>query len=260
MVQVENQDMCKIAPLFLQTEDTSVLSCLQGHMGNAWADSIDSPRSAQIITGDFCFFAGDSSIAQARQLVSNIPDGFRSPWIIMIPPNEGWAALIEEAYPGRHRRFERYALKKEKGIFDAEKLRTYADQLPQGYTLAPIEEELYAQSKMLDWFKDCCAQFPSYEEYHQKGLGFAALYQGEPVAAASSYTVYDEGIEIEIDTQKEHRQKGLATACAAKLMLACLERGLYPSWDAANKISLALAEKLGYHFDKAYPAYDIERA
>lgn len=36
-----------------------------------------------------------------------------------------------------------------------------------------------------------------------------------------------------------------------------LERGLYPSWDAANKGSLTLAEKLGYNFDKEYVAYII---
>ena len=49
----------------------------------------------------------------------------------------------------------------------------------------------------------------------------------------------------ETDTREDHRRKGLAYACGAKLILECLERELYPSWDAQNMWSVALAEKLG---------------
>jgi hypothetical protein len=31
----------------------------------------------------------------------------------------------------------------------------------------------------------------------------------------------------------------------------------HPSWDAYNRWSVALAEKLGYHFDHEYTAYEI---
>ena len=89
------------------------------------------------------------------------------------------------------------------------------------------------------------------------GLGVAVFYQGELVAGASSYSVYDKGIEIEIDTREDHRRKGLAYACGAKLILECLDRDLYPSWDAQNPWSLALAEKLGYHFSHEYVAYEV---
>lgn len=65
------------------------------------------------------------------------------------------------------------------------------------------------------------------------------------------------GIEIEIDTKEEHRRQGLAYACGAKLILECLNKGWYPSWDAQNKWSVALAEKLGYHFSHEYPAYEV---
>ena len=82
----------------------------------------------------------------------------------------------------------------------------------------------------------------------------AALYQGTPVAGASSYTVYRGGIEI--DTRVDFRRQGLATACGARLILNCLERGLYPSWDAHSRASLSLAEKLGYKLDRPYPAYE----
>lgn len=73
----------------------------------------------------------------------------------------------------------------------------------------------------------------------------------------SSYSGYHGGIEIEIDTKEEYQRKGLAYICGAKLILECLERGWYPSWDAQNKWSVALTEKLGYHFDYEYEAYEI---
>ena len=101
------------------------------------------------------------------------------------------------------------------------------------------------------------SQFSSYEQYRKYGLGIAALCGRELVAGASSYTVYDGGIEIQIDTQLKHRRKGLAAACGAKLILECLERGLYPSWDAHDRRSAALAEKLGYHVSHSYIAYCV---
>lgn len=54
------------------------------------------------------------------------------------------------------------------------------------------------------------------------------------------------------------RGRGLATACGARLILDCLERGLYPNWDAHDSRSLHLAEKLGYRLDHPYRAYWVE--
>ena len=94
--------------------------------------------------------------------------------------------------------------------------------------------------------------------YEKYGLGVILLKDGQVVSGASSYSAYKGGIEIEIDTRKDYRRKGLASICGAKLILECLDRGLYPSWDAQNMGSVALAEKLGYHFDHAYDAYEVQ--
>lgn len=101
------------------------------------------------------------------------------------------------------------------------------------------------------------SQFKDYDTYKKSGLGAVVLKDGELVAGASSYSRYNDGIEIEIDTRKDHRRKGLAYACGAKLILECLEKNLYPSWDAQNLASVALAEKLGYHFSHEYTAYEV---
>lgn len=107
--------------------------------------------------------------------------------------------------------------------------------------------------------RDWVSQYPDYESYKTLGLGVVILKDGEPVSGASSYSSYRNGIEIQIDTREDFRRKGLASSCAAALILECTKRGLYPSWDAQNPGSVALAEKLGYHFDYEYEVYEIQK-
>lgn len=129
--------------------------------------------------------------------------------------------------------------------------------LQSGYVLKKIEDAEYNMCKEDGWANDLVSQYNDYKAYKNLGLGIVVLKDGELVAGASSYSRYDKGIEIEINTREEHRRKGLAYACGAKLILECLEKGLYPSWDAQNKGSVALAEKLGYHFSHEYVAYEV---
>ena len=91
------------------------------------------------------------------------------------------------------------------------------------------------------------------------GRGVVIIKSGRLVAGASSYTRYNEGIEIEVDTVPQERRKGLATVACAALILRCLDEGLYPSWDAQNMNSVRLAEKLGYEFDHEYISYEVDR-
>ena len=107
-------------------------------------------------------------------------------------------------------------------------------------------------------FAECVSVFESKEKYLELGRGFAVMKDGKIVSAASSYSRFRKGIDIEIDTVKDERHKGLGSAVAAKLILSCLDEGLYPSWDAANKMSVRLAEKLGYEFSHEYVCYGIE--
>lgn len=253
MYQLSKEEMYRIESFFQGWEETMIWSCLQGYMGKAWTDDPVNPISVQIITGDFCFFAGEPR----EELVRNIPKNHPSKWILMAPPNEEWSALIEKVYPTNSNRFLRYAIKKEPNIFDKKHLQIFIDRLPKEYQLKFIDEELYHKLLSEEWSRDLCSQFPTCEAYQRYGIGVVALFGDIPVSGASSYTVYDKGIEIEIDTKNEYRRKGLAQACASKLILACLERNLYPSWDAHDLRSVALAEKLGYHLDKEYVTYSV---
>lgn len=251
--QIHPQEEKIIAPLFGQWQETMIWSYLQGCMGTAWVDNIQTPSAAQIVIADFCFFAGEPKEA----LVKNKPQESTSSLIIMVPQNEQWAKLIEKVYGKKAKQQTRYAIKKEPDIFDAKKLAAIVENLSQEYELKLINRQIYEEVRQTAWSKDLCSQFETFEAFAARGLGVVALRQNKIVSGASSYTVYRDGIEIEIDTQKEERRKGLALACGARLILECLQRNLYPSWDAQNKASVALAEKLGYHFDKEYTVYEV---
>ncbi len=235
--------------LFKNWNEALIWSYLDGYMGYIIVDNDIDPTSAMIDVGDFCFFAGKPNSELFNQL-----SGFK----ILIPKDKPWEELIESNYGDSAEKITRYAIKKEPNVFNKEKLQGYIEALDSNYEIRLFDEEIYKMAKKEEWSGDLCSQFKTYEDYQQKAIGVAILHQGKLVSGASPYAVYSEGIEIEIDTCPEYRGKGLATVCGSQLILECLERKIYPSWDAHDLRSVHLAEKLGYHLDAPYVAYEVE--
>lgn len=246
----------RIQPFFRKQNMTLIQTYLEGHMGRGWLDDLEMPRCAAIKVGDFGFIAGDSKSKAAGKMVLRLSQGFKGSWLLIIPENEAWGRIIKECYPNRNYEITRYTMEK-CSEFPEEQLRDNINKLPEDYQLVPLNEELYEVCIKNKRMKDLCSQFDSARDYQRRGLGFCILHKGEVVCGASSYSIFNKGIEIEIDTEESHRRKGLATACASKLILECLKRDIYPSWDAANKNSVGLAEKLGYRMVNEYITYAI---
>lgn len=243
----ELKDTSKVKELFAGWQETLIYSCLQNVMGKIYVTDTEDPMSAFAFVGCFGFFAGELD----RELVIHKPDGF----VIMIPQNEEWAALIEECYPSA-KRVSRYAIKKDTE-YDVDMLRMQISKLPPEYELKQIDSDIYDKCLGDPATADFVSAFENKEQYLKIGKGMVIIKDGKIVAGASSYTRYDEGIEIEVDTVESERRKHLATIACSALILKCLEEGLYPSWDAHNMHSVHLAEKLGYEFDHEYAAYEI---
>ena len=237
--------------LFADTEETLIWSALQGVMGEAVGDDPDKPSAVRTTTGDFAFFAGNPYSAGAEQLIKSVTvpllgcsDGHFA----------GWWNRILSIWPDAQI-FDRYTIQKETR-FDREKLEEYAQSLPEGFTILPIDESWYARCLKEKWMCDFVSNFPTASDFVKRGLGFVAVDpEGQPAAGASSYSIYLGGIEIEVDTNENYRRRGLALAVCAKLILTCLDKGLYPSWDAANLASVSLAKKLGYRMGHPYKIF-----
>ena len=235
--------------LFAGIDDSMVRSCLQGMMGGKiYVTDPVAPKAAMAFLAEFAFFAGEPD----RELASFRPEGV----VGLVPPDARWTELIGECWPDVPP-VTRYAIRKDT-VFNRERLEAIVASLPEGYELKRIDGELYEACLENEQFEDNVGNFASKEEFLELGRGFAILKDGEIVSVASSYTVYREGIEVEIDTEEEYRRQGLASVAGAALILSCLDDGLYPSWDAANPESVHLAEKLGYEFSHEYPTYWLE--
>lgn len=249
----EMTDTQKASLLFGNWEEALIWSCVQGVMGKIYTDNLSNPASVMAVIGDFTFFAGKPNI----DLVSYKPDWCTKNFMIMVPQSTLWQNIITEFYGKKAKVISRFAIKKEPDIFDKEKLQKAVSSLPRQYRISMIDEKLYQICRSEAWSADLVSQFPDYDTYRRFGIGAVVCKENIILSGASTYARYREGIEIEIDTREEYRRKGLAYACGAKLILECLKLGLYPSWDAHNKGSLALAQKLGYHYSHTYTAVEI---
>ena len=243
----------KIEAIFGGWQETLIWSCLQNVMGHIYVNHSENPTAAMAILGDFCFFAGMPD----KELTAYKPEWCSQDFMIMVPESDEWAALIVDCYQEKAKKVTRYAIKKEKDIFDKTYLQTVVDGLPDIYKIKMIDEHLFNQCREIPWCRDWVSQYESYAFFQKHGLGAVILKGDEIVSGASSYSGYHGGIEIEIDTREDYRRQGLAFVAGAKLILECLNRDCYPSWDAQNKWSVALAEKLGYHYSHDYTAYEI---
>ncbi|WP_434163679.1 GNAT family N-acetyltransferase [Bacillus thuringiensis] len=243
----------KLVSMFEDFNSVVLLSYLQGHMGTAWVNNLENPTVAQITVGIFTFYAGDPNVKETEELLRNIPER-----ILVIVNSEEWKKRLETFYERKIDKFLRYKFKRNSKVFNRPKLQSLISTLPKGYELRRIDEHIANNPTLHNLSEDFIGQFQSVEDYINRGVGYSILYNGEVVCGASSYSIYDDGIEIEVATDHNHRRKGLATVVCAALILDCLEKGIYPNWDAANTTSAKLAEKLGYDFDKAYDTYFVD--
>jgi hypothetical protein len=245
----ELADTAKVTSLFEGWSETLIWSCLQKVMGKIYVTDLEEPQSALAFAGCFAFYGGEPD----RELVMHKTADF----VIMTPRNEEWADCIEDCFPNA-KKISRYDIKKDTK-FDKDLLHKLTGRLPEGYELKDIDANIYDMCLSDPATRDFVSSFESKEKYLDIGRGVVITRSGKIVAGASSYTRYNEGIEIEVDTVEGERRKGLATAASAALILRCIDEGLYPSWDAQNMNSVHLAEKLGYELDYEYTAYEVSR-
>lgn len=245
----------KLYEMFSDMTDTLILSCLQGHMGDVWVDNTKNPTVAELLVGDFVFFAGDCESDIAKELLKNLPKSS-----LVVVHTEQWKELVEQVHKENCNKFSRYSFFKDITKLDYEYVKSFISTLSDEYELRKVDEEILEMKSFYDLSEDFISQFESKEDFLKRGCGYCILHDGQVICGATSYSIYDNGIEIEIDTHVDYRRRGLATVVASAIIIDCLDRGIYPSWDAANLTSVALAKKLGYVMDRPYDTYYVNLA
>lgn len=254
MIKVRKEQLHLIASLFTGIEDSMVIACLQGYMGDAYVKTWRSPKAALIISGEYSFFGGDPLSEEGKYLAQHLFDVYNgdSSVGIFADQHPQWENTLMECAQNHPKAVARFGIAQKDYVFDMGLLQKYIDSLPAEFQMMPFNEDIYKQAMAEPWSQEFCETFASERDYLERGFGFAALYRGKMVSGASTMTVYDGGTEIQVATEESYRQKGLALPCAAALVKKCAERGIRPCWDAANLISKKMALKLGYEYKGEY--------
>jgi GNAT superfamily N-acetyltransferase len=220
---------------------------LEGHLGRALADERENPHAALLSYADVVIFGGDASHPSARELVGELPVDKA-----VMPSPGGWQELLSDVYGDRLIAVKRFAFSDRS--LDPEHLGSLRKDLPYPYDLRRIDLELArviaADSSLIS--EDHVRNFKSPQDFVKRGIGYCILHGDRVVSGASSYAICSHGIEVQVNTHPDYRQKGLATVVSATLVEHCLENGMAAHWDAGNQTSVRLAERLGYILDSEY--------
>lgn len=249
MIEIERE---QLSSMFEAFEDSAVKSVLQGAMGRiAWCGEKEN-RAAMLRVGDFHCLAGDTNAAGVREMLQGICET-----AVVVAHDETWLQLVKELFP-QAVYTTRYHTIANLSHLNPEAIAKERAKEVAGFELKRFDLPLARQAWSTPWAHDFVGQFDSPEDFVARGIGYGVLENGVLVSGASSFSVYDRGLEVQITTRRDRRSMGLASAATAALLQESLDRSLIPHWDAANRTSLAIAAKFGYREGGAYQALMLD--
>jgi GNAT superfamily N-acetyltransferase len=232
--------------------------------GRVWVDDARKPRSVLVWDKGQCFdLAGAADNAgfkaEAGRLIrEQIAPGLAARGLALIKVRYAtpeWEPFIPDLFPATLERRERRLY-----TFAGPRLPDWADRVPPGFALVPIDAALLARPDLQNrdrvWEEiACCWTAPPL--FFQHGLGVAALHGESIVGWCTGEYASGNQIGIGIETLATYQGRGLATLMAAAFVARCGERGLVPYWDcwSSNAPSRAVAEKVGFVLAREYPAF-----
>ena len=216
-------------------------------MGTVHVDDPVRPRVA-CIDLDFDLLAGDPNTPAAEEAVRGL-----SPPFSVVTSSSAWGPLLRRVWGDALQTRTRVAF--QPGDWERRRLAGFEEALSNEFSLGRITVDEAA--RFAELADSLVYNFPSLEEFAERGVGFGVEFEGRYVSGCSSFALGSRSLEFEIQTHPDFRRRGLATACASAMIEHCLERGLEPCWDAHNEASAALAIKLGFVHPASYTAYEV---
>lgn len=240
----------KLAEVFqsLKRVDMSIPCVIEGQHGKVLVDAQENPSVYALVIGPFWYFAGDAGGASAQGLAAEFP-----PYALLMPSAPGWLENIQSVFGERMVSFTRYSFSS--ADLSEEHLRGLLAQSKHHDAIQSIDEKLASHLVSLPDSPFDLSDFDSAADFAARAPGFALLDGEKLMGLAYASLVCSQGIEVSIFVDEPYRRQGVATALAARLLLASLQRGLRPNWDAANTESCGLAEKLRYRFVESYTSW-----
>lgn len=245
-------DLLKIYPL----DYPITMGVLDGTFkGYAMVDSTENPKKALIVHSylGLLHYLGSSPSPEEAFSLTNL--------LLSIKSERDYCNVIEFAYcpPSLIAMIEKeeQIIRKYNRISWAHDLNLFC-KAPEPTINPDITVSLLKKSDFKNTFvrQECEMFWDSYETFLKKAFGTIAYNsQGDFLGVCGAVSDSDGFYEINIETTKEHRRKGVGYAIAHKYIEECYKRDYVPHWDCYdyNEPSQALAKKLGFTEAGRYP-------
>lgn len=234
----------KLEPLFSAHKrvDFGIDSILEGQTGKqiyVVVDDIAQPSVALLRYGTFGILGGDAAHTNAHALVQSI----NLPCAIQ-PSPEAWLNLLQKNYADNLKRIERFSFTHE--YINANDITNIIEQHPYTHNLHTIDTTTALAMENEEWHKYHLTNYNSAAEFAANSFAYGVTIDGVLASVCSAALRCTKGIELNVITLPEFRNKGLAELAAAATILKAMEHNLIPHWDAANERSARLAMRLGF--------------
>ena len=135
--------------------------------------------------------------------------------------------------------------------------------VPESYAIVPVDQAFLdsdtpVREEITKWMS---ANFGSREGFLEHGLGSVALHENRIVAWSLADSLVNGLCDIGIETDEEHRRRGLGAAVTRRTIDLAFERGATRvGWHchAINVPSRRTAERAGFEFRYEYSVYPVQ--
>ncbi len=249
LVEISMNHVNNVWPLFTSfPHDNIIDAVIQGYHGKLYADDLTNSKLAMVVCKDIVYIAGEINEDYKEIILAHIPIGGE------LHVSEVWHDYLVRSGV-KLKKFTRYAMDHQ--TINSHSLNTIIDHQPKDVEVVFIDEAIYHQLLEEPWGSSLVENFTDYKAFNKYALGYVVKKNHQIVSGTSSFAKFNGGLEIEVVTKRNHRQKGYAKLSAAYFIKTCLEKELIPHWDAANKVSVQLAKCLGYSFKRSYEVFEV---
>ncbi len=246
-----------VRPLFAELEaiHLNVTAVLDGTCpGEIWRDGGTSPRTA-CITSDILFYvAGDPGNRQFNEALNRVLP--RDHIFVLICDLKVWSSALDEVLDGT------YAVRATSRYLELHRhlLLDWEARVPRGYEMMPVDPGFLSmglrnQEAVREWIVE---EWPSVEAFVERGAG-SCLVSEATIASWSLMDYASDGrCEIGIETDHQHRRRGLGTLAAAATAARAVDRGYsqvgWHCW-ANNVGSQGVARNVGFELVTEYDVF-----
>lgn len=124
--------------------------------------------------------------------------------------------------------------------------------------LEKVEREEFVNKEILT--ERLLMSLGTYKNYLSKSVAFVAVNKNRIIAVIIGTSIFKNIIPIDIETENEHRKKGVALTLIQHFIKECINNGYVIQWDCmdTNIASKRIAGKVGFKFFKKGVIYWFE--